>query len=425
MELRSILDILNTKTLRHFLVTSGGTVVNGLLGLLFYIVVARELGPDFYGIFAVAVASIALISDISDLGIDTGLIRFVGKYRQKEKEKALRFIKLGLIVKVTVWLAVLLAGWAIMPWVADAVFLKPELSLPLRFSLIGVGGAMLFSLGTHTIQAYQKFWSWSVVNVSMNGLRLLAVFLMVGVGGLGLESILAVYIVIPFMGFFITLFILPNFLAVRNEKSISRELFHYSKWVALVGIMTATGSRLDTFISARLLTVKDVGIYSAASQITVVIPQLVFALATVVAPKLASFDSDQKAMEYLKKLQLLVFGMFVLGLLVIPVLALLIPQIYGVAYLESITPFVVLFIAQLVFLLSVPSHQAIFYYFSKPSFFTWVGLGQLAITGFLGWFLITAYGITGAALTVLIANIFNFLIPSAWVVYEFYRKLKL
>lgn len=423
MKLTNLLQILKTKTLSHFLVTSGGTAVNGLLGLIFYVVVARELGPETYGVLSVALASIALISDISDLGIDTGLIRFISKYRE-DKEKALKFLKLGLMVKLAVWLVVLVIGWAIMPMIAEAFFLKPGLSLPLQLSLIGVGGAMLFSLGTHAIQAYQKFWSWSIVNVSMNGLRLLAVFLMVVIGGLGLGSVMAVYIAVPFMGFFVTLFILPDFLAVKNAGSVRQELFHYSKWVALVGILTATGSRLDMFISARLLTVKDVGIYSAASQITVVIPQLVFALATVVAPKLASFDSDQKAVEYLKKLQLLVFGMFVLGLLVIPVLALLIPQIYGAAYLESITPFVVLFIAQLVFLLSVPSHQAIFYYFSKPGFFTWIGLGQLVITAVLGWFLISTYGIIGAAVTVLIANLFNFIVPSAWVVYRFSRVLK-
>ena len=126
MELwRIISAIVNTKTLRHFIVTSGGTAVNGFLGLLFYIVVARELGPQVYGVLAIAVASIALISDISDLGIDTGLIRFVGKYRQEDKEKTLKFIKLGLTVKLAVWLVVLLTGWAIMPMIAETVFLKP------------------------------------------------------------------------------------------------------------------------------------------------------------------------------------------------------------------------------------------------------------------------------------------------------------
>lgn len=424
MKIRNLLNILNTKTFRHFTVTSGGTAVNGFLGLLFYIVIARELGPQAYGLLAVAFASIALISDISDLGIDTGLIRFVGKYHSEEKEKTLRFIKLGLMVKLAVWLVVLLIGWAVMPWVADTVFLKPELRFSLQLSIIGVGGAMLFSLGTHVIQAYQKFWSWSIINVSMNGLRLLAVIILAGFGGLGLLPTLITYIAVPFMGFFITLFLLPQFLTVRNSKSVVTELFHYSKWVALVGLLTATGSRLDTFISARLLTVKDVGVYAAASQITVVIPQLVFALATVVAPKLASLDSDQKAVQYLKKLQLLVGGMFLLGLLAIPAFVLLIPQIYGAAYTESITPFVILFVAQLIFLLSVPAHQAIFYYFSKPSFFTWIGLGQLVITAVLGWFLISTYGIMGAAVTVLVANLFNFLVPSLWVVYRFSRVLK-
>ncbi len=415
-------NILNTKTLRHFIITSGGTAVNGFLGLLFYIIVARELGPSTFGILAVVIASIALISDVADLGIDSGLIRFVSKYRGEDK--VLSFIKYGLTVKSLVWLAVLSIGWFIMPFLAETVLLKPELQTPLRYSLIGVGGAMLFSLGTHVVQAYQKFWSWSVLNVSMNGLRLLAIFSLIWIGALGLWPTLIVYIAIPFLGFFITLFLLPNFLTAKVDKQIGREFFQYSKWVALVGVLTATGSRLDTFISARLLSVGDVGIYSAASQITVVIPQLVFALATVVAPKLASLDSDQKAIEYLKKLQLLVFGMFALGLLAIPVLVLLIPQIYGTAYLASITPFVVLFIAQLIFLLSVPSHQAIFYYFSKPSFFTWVGLGQLAITGLLGWFLISTYGITGAALTVLASNIFNFLVPLIFVLYKFNKNSK-
>lgn len=423
MELKSFLGILNTKTFRHFTVTSGGTAVNGLLGLLFYIVVARELGPQVYGVLAVAVASIALISDVADLGIDTGLIRFVSKYRNNEGEKALRFLKLGLVVKTAVWLVVLLLGWFIMPAVARVVFLKPELSLPLQFSLVGVGGAMLFSLGTHAIQAYQKFWAWSFVNISMNGLRILAVFLFVALGSLSLWPVFTIYIAIPFIGFFTTLFLLPNFLTVKNERSVGDELLRYSKWVALVGILTATGSRLDTFLSARLLSVKDVGIYAAANQITVVIPQLVFALATVVAPKLASLDSDHKAISYLKKLQLLTLGMFVLGLLAIPVFALLIPQIYGAAYTESITPFVILFLAQLIFLLSVPAHQAIFYYFSRPSFFTWVGIGQLMITGLLGWFLISSYGIAGAALTVLASNIFNFMVPLAWVIYKFRKNV--
>lgn len=414
-------NIFQTKTFRHFLITSGGTAVNGLLGLIFYIAVARIMGPGIYGVLAVAIASMALVADIADLGVDTGVMRFVSKYHLPEKETALRFIKLGLEIKVMVWLVIFVGGWNIAPFMAEKLFLKPELVSPLRFALFGAGGAMIFSLTTHALQAYQKFWSFSITNISMNGLRLVGVGVLILMSAFTMESVLYTYIAIPFLGFFTTLFLLPNFLAVKREGEIKGEFFHYSKWVGLVGILAATSSRLDTFISARFLSVDNLGIYAAANQITIVVPQIIFALATVVAPKLSGLDSHKKAIAYLKKLQLLTGGLFILGILTLPLASFLIPVVLGQAYLPSVTPFIILFIAQLIFLLALPSHQAIYYYFSNPRFFTWIGIGQILITGLGGWMLISNFGIIGAAITVLISNLFNLIVPGLWVIYRFLK----
>lgn len=411
---------ITSKTINHFLITSGGTVINGLLGLLFYIVIARSLGPSVYGTLAVAIAAITTIADIADLGVDTAIIRFVGK--SANSEIGLKFIKLGLEIKLAVWLIILTLGWILSPQIVQAVFLKPEFVEPFRLTLIGVGGALFFSLTAHAIQAYQKFWAWSLVNIGLNSLRLLAIFILIVFGVLNLQTTLLTYITTPFLGFFICLFLLPNFLLIKEEREVAKKLFHYSKWVAVVGILTATGSRLDTFISARLLTTAEVGIYAAAVQLTIVVPQLVFALATVVAPKLSSLDSHQKAIAYLKKLQLLVSGLFLGGVLLLPLAILIIPLIYGQDYQASIIPFIILYFAQLVFLLSLPAHQAIFYYFSRPRLFTWTALGQLLITLVLGWILISELGIIGAALTVLISNIFNLIVPGIWVIYQFRQR---
>ncbi len=416
-----IKEIVKSKTLSHFLITSGGTAINGFLGLLFYIYVARILGPASYGLLSVAIAFIAMMADLSDLGIDTGIIRFLGKYID-DRERAFRFIKLALEAKILIWLVIIFFGWFASPLIANNIFLKEELTDPLRLSLFGIGGALIYSLVTHVLQAWQKFVSWSLVNISMNALRLLALFLLVYLYQANLEYTLLIYIAIPFIGFFITLILLPNFLKVNNEQTVKTELFHYSKWVAMVGILTAIGTRLDTFLTARFLSNIEVGIYSAANQLTVVIPQLIFALATVVAPKLASLDTKQKAINYLKKLQLLVAGIFVIGLVSIPLLILLIPLLLGDSYQNSIAPFILLFIAQLIFLLSLPAHQAIFYYFAKPKLFTYTALGQLIIVAVLGWILIPQYGVIGAALTILISNTFNFLVPTFWVVYNFSKK---
>lgn len=417
-------EIVKTKTLRHFSITTLGTAINGFLGLLFYIVVARFLGPESFGILAVAIASITVISDIADLGVDTTLLRFVSKYRNDNPDTALKFIKLGLKIKFFVWLLILLLGWILAPQAAQLIFLKPEFTEPIRLSLIGAGGAMIFSLATHAIQAYEKFWVWSFVNIGLNSIRLLAIGALIFLGTLTSLLALWVYIALPFAGFFLALLFLPNFLKIKKESGVSTEFFRYSRWVAVVGILGASAGRLDTFISARLLSAFDVGIYSAAVSLSIVVPQLVFALATVIAPKLSSMDTPQKALSYLKKTQALVTAMFFAGILISPVAFIIIPMIYGPSYSAAVLPFIILLLAQLVFLLALPSHQAVYYYFSKPNIFTFVTFGQLLITAALGWYLISSLGILGASLTVLANNLFGFIVPGVWVLMQFKRSLR-
>lgn len=416
------MNIFKTKTITHSAITFLGTIINGFLGMLFYILVARALGPSEFGILTVAILVLTFVADIAHLGTDTGLIRFVPKYLQQDKSRAFRFMKLGLKVKAVVFLLVLTVGWLVAPLVAENILLKPNMLEPLRLAMIGVGGAMLFSFVTYSVQAMQRYLVWSILNISMNGLRLLAVALFLVISVVNLQSTLIVYITIPFLGFFIGLLYLPNFLKVKNEDEVAEEFFHYNKWVAAFSVLAALSSRLDTFILARLLPEVQVGIYSAANHMTLFVPQLIFALATVVAPKLASFETREKATIYLKKLQLLVAGLVLLGIVALPFISFAIPIIYGSTYQQSAMVFTILFSAQIIFLLSLPAHQAIFYYFSRPSLFVWISLGHIVIIGILGWWLILRLGMTGMAWAVLVGSIFNLVIPSLWVIYQFKKR---
>ncbi len=417
-----ILDILKTKTVIQSSITFTGTAITGILGVLFYILVARFLGPDEFGILMISIATITMLADIANLGTDTGLIRFVGKHYPSDFNKSLQFMKLGLEVKVLVGLSIIIVGWMLVPYISDNFFQKPTLVLPLRLSLFGVFSALLFSFVTHSLQAMQKFISWSLINVFMNGLRLLVILILISQSVLNLDAVLIAYIIMPFLGFLIGSLFLPRFLLVKNETVVADEFFRYNRWIAIFTLMAAVSSRLDTFISGRLLSLEQVGIYSAANQLTSIMPQMIFALATVVAPKLASFNSDLDAIKYLKKLQLFVVGLSVVGLLFIPVGAFLLPLFFGVAYQQSVMPFIILLLAQLIFLISLPAHQAVFYYFAYPKLFVWVALGNLLIIAMLGWVLISTYGMVGAAVTVLIGNIFNLVVPGLWVLLRFSKQ---
>ncbi len=417
-----IKNIVGTATFRQSSLVSSATIINGFLGLAFYITTARFLGPSLFGVLSVGIAITTAISDISDFGINTGIVRFVGKY-SKEPSNANKFLKLSLKIKGIVSFVVLILGFIISPFLATRVFGKTELILPIQIAFIGVGFTLFYGFITSALQAYQKFKEWSVIQIGTNLLRLILILLLFSAGVLGLGNSMLVYILMPLAGFVFGLLLLrERFWEVKGENEKVKELFHFNKWVAAFIFISAISSRLDTFISARLLSSDSLGIYSAATQLTQVVPQIAGALGTVIAPKMAGMTNMEKLISYYKKVQAMSIGLAGLGLLGIPIVSFFIPIIYGSKYEGSVYIFVILYIAMLIFLVSIPIHNAIIYYFSYPKFFLWLSLGHLLIISFAGWNLILRYGVKGAAFAVLLGSIFNFVVPLGWLVFKFKRK---
>jgi len=413
--------ILKAKTLRQSGVTIGGTFGSGFLGMIFYVWVARSLGPADYGRFSVGVAAMTLVAALANVGTDTGLIRFVGKYLQADRKRALGFVRLGFSMKLILWTGVLIVGWLVTPVIARSVLGKSELTWILRISLVGVGGSMLFSCSSAALQGMQKFVAWGTLMVASNLLRLMALGLLMVMGVMGLKSGYWIFVLAPFFGFLGALVLLPNFWSAKIDKGLRREFFNYNKWVAIFTAVMALSTRLDTFLSTRLLTIEEVGIYSVAAILPAFASQINLALATVVAPKLAGMRDKKTALVYVKKLQLFVLGLALVGLVVgIPLGYLLITRVYGSQYVASFAPFIVLLLAQTVFFVAVPVHTSVIYYFSNPRLFVWISTLYLMIIGFGGWFLIGAWGTMGAAVAVLVAQTVNYIIPAVWV----YRKFR-
>ncbi len=414
--LKSISGILKTKTITHSSVTLLGTAINGALGVLFFIFLARVLGPENFGVLSISIVVLTMVADIADLGINTGLINFVSRHHNINNSEAYKFLKLGLTLKLAISVVILLLGFIFAPLAATYIFLKPELTYFLRLSFIGVGGAMLFSFSTNSLQALQKYKSWSILNIFSNALRLLFVVLLSLSLLLNTENSLIAYIIFPYFGFFISLFLLPKkFLTVKNENSVIKEFFHYNKWVALSILIAAVSSRLDSFFVTRFLSIEQTGYYSVGVQLSSILPQFTYAIAAVVAQKIASYQNKKDLLIYLKKLQLLTLGLVLAGVVISPLSFIIFPLVYGSTYTSSIWPFLFLFYAQLIFLLSIPSHQTIFYYFSNPKFFVTISIFILLILIAANLMLVPLFGIIGAALSVLIGAVINFIIPTIYV----------
>lgn len=419
-------SIIKTATFRQSGITFTATLLNGFLGALFYIVIARILGPTQFGLLIVAITTLTLIADIADIGTNTGLIRFVSSNLAANSDKAYRFLKLSLEIKLITWAISFLLIFLLAPFLAVEIFHKEQLILPLRLAAFGTGGALLFTFATSSLQAYQKYFTWSVVNILTNSLRLLLILALGYYLVLNVENSLFIYIILPFFGFFVTLIILPTrkILQANDEFSLSKELFKYNIPVAVFTAISAFSARLDTYLTANLLSTREVGIYGAVNQLVQVMPQLVSALGLVAAPKFASFENNKQMLIYFKKFQFFVSGLVFLGILTIPVSIILIPILFGPQYQQAVVPFIFLFLAMLIFLFSIPLHHSIIFYFARPDVFIWISIGHLIIIGGLGYFLISNFGIIGASITVLFGTTFNFLYPLIWLLIRL-RKEKI
>ncbi len=408
-----------SQTFKHSIISFGGTGITGILGVVFYAFVARTIGPANNGIFAVAVATIALLSSVANIGLDTGLLKFVSEFNVKNPQKAYRVMKLTLEIKMMIWVCLLSVGWLAMPLVVDVLFAKPELVVPLRISLLGVGTTLLSSYATTLYQAYSRFFSWSVINVSSNALRLVIVLLLMSFGLLNANTALLSYSFVLFIVFVVGIVSFPQFLKVKNEFSLFSEFMNFNKWIALFTVIAAVASRIDTYVATHFLSLTDVGIYSVGVSLVSFVTQIVLALASVVAPKLTQ-KSHVEFLVYFKKLQFFVLALAIIGVIVgIPLGSILIPIIYGAAYAPSIMPFSILLVGNALFLVALPIHTSVIYYFAYPRLFVYVTTFRLFLTGTLGFFLIPTLGATGAALSVLIGNISDLTIPAVWV----YRKI--
>lgn len=409
-------NIFSTNTFKQSRITVIGTLLNGALGALFYISIARFLGPYNFGLLIVSITTLTLLADIVDFGTNTGLVRFVSANISTNKDKAMQFLKLSLEVKFLAWILVLILGLFFSPFIAETIFNKKELTDPLRLVMFGVGGALLFSFATAALQSFQKYFTWSLINIFTNLFRLIFILVLFYNQQLTLSSGLVVYLLLPFFGFSLTLLFIPikKILTVRNEFSVAKEFFGYNFWVALFVIVAAISSRIDTFLIARLLAPKEIGLYGAASQLVQVMPQIIGAIGVVIAPKFASFINIKQMLIYFKKLQLMVIILAVVSLLAIPLSFYFIPIAFGAQYKEAIVPFVILFSAMLIFLISLPIHSSIIYYFSKPQLFVGINLGHLLLVTILGYVLIPTFGVIGASITVFVGMVFNLIIPLVW-----------
>ena len=149
---------------RHSAVFFAGTLFTGLAGYLFKIYLARVIGAEALGLYALGMTIIAFLGIFNGLGLSQSAVRFVALYSATGDQNQLR----GFLVRTLTLLLgtnILLAGGVMLagPWVAEHVYHTVDLNHYFwLFSLIMLLGA-LTSYAGQVLQGYKDITRRTVI----------------------------------------------------------------------------------------------------------------------------------------------------------------------------------------------------------------------------------------------------------------------
>ena len=306
-------------------------------GLILFLV--RYLGPDDYGLYALAVGVGGLLVLPADFGVSRSAARFIAERRHDDTEiagvlrHALRLKLLGAGIGAVALIA--LAGPISNAYDADG------LEWPLRVMGLAVAGQSMMMLFTTTFEAlgrnvlgFRLAFSESAIQVAATVTLVLAGAGVVGATagratGYGVAAILGLAITLRAIG--------RRNLRVPSPTGLGiRQIALYAGALLLIDSAFTAFGYIDTILIGAIRDPEAAGLFSAPYQILVVAEYVGMALAAAVAPRLARSEGaepDVRALQMALRV-VLIFQFVLLAPIVVwadPITDLL----FGSDYAES------------------------------------------------------------------------------------------
>jgi O-antigen/teichoic acid export membrane protein len=381
-------------------------ITNRLLRLISTIILARVLAPSDFGLFGIALLTMAALETFSQAGLNAALV-------QKKRDVSLylntawtfQAIRGGLLAIFLFATAPYVAAFFGTPAAKPVLQVIGISTLILGFNNIGV---IYFQkeLEFHKQFAYQFSGTLANVCVAVSLVLLLRNVwaLVFGLLAGNLAQLVMSYFIHPYR---------PR---LRFDQEQFKELFNFGKWVLGSSILTYLVTQGDNIFVGKLLGAAALGFYQLAYQISnIPATEITHVISQVTFPAYSKLQADFRALRgaYLKVLKLTAFLSFpVAGLIFVCA-----PDFTRILLGEKWLPMIPA-IQALVFYGLLRSLGAttgpIFLALGRPRIVTKLQVVQL----FLLFILIYPFTLSGGILGTSLAVVFAGLIPNFFVLYK-------
>lgn len=348
---KSLLSLVYSDTGKDAAIVFLGTLINVIVGGLFFVFAPRFLGPADYGLFSTVIATALMVTSIANFGIDSGILRFA--------KTDPSVIPLAFKTYSILGFTAALIGFFLSPHLAN--FLNyPQISNLLQIAFFGTILLLLSNFFIASLQAKSQFLKASIVSIVSNTARLAILLIGIIFFKINIYFLTALFFAVPVISIIFGMIYLP----INFEKSLNpKNFFKYNSWIASALILSSIP--FDNYYLLKLSGPIETGLYFAPFKILTFVYQFAGNFTRVLSSRFSSFETNQKVIAFAKKSLIFpavsVFGLFFLILISGPVINI----IFGPAYEHSVIIMRILTIGFILFFISTVPSSIILYYFGK------------------------------------------------------------
>jgi O-antigen/teichoic acid export membrane protein len=418
-------DLTKTTTAKHSSIVFGGNLISTGLAVIATLFLARTLGPVNYGTLSIYTSIYTTILGLTDFGLGLTAVKLISSNLKNNPHKSHSYMKIIFYMEVLSGLIVALVGIIFSGLIAKGLG-GEYLLFPVRMAFLAGAFASTGAFVGPFLTSHGKFFKNSALGVSTSIVKTAGVVILFLLTSLTLNNVILFYVILNIGMFLVGVAISPKGFTEKttkneNKKAI-KDIFHFSKWVLLSYFATVIASRLDIFLISRYKGQEQVGIYSAALQLSLLLPLLIGSMTTVLLPLVSKYKKKAEYLSYIKKYFIVATAIIILCIPALIISPYLIKIIFGSKYDSSILIFQILFIAYLPSVLANPISLIVFS-MNKPKSITIINYLQLVLAVILNVLLIPRYGIFGAAISFLVTNISSAIAVLSYTLYSV-KKIK-
>ena len=362
------------------------------IGLITSVIVARILGPEGRGLYAVAAAICAIGVQFGNLGLHASNTYYVAKDRS---------LLPALVGNTLVVSFVFGGGGAFAAWILFSFWpdLAPVNGFLLIITLFWIPFGLAYMLMQNLLLGLQEVRAYNVVELTTKILSMCLIALIIAFNLTSVETVFSAGLVSLFISFVWALCWLKPHLHKIPLPSfpLFKENIQYGLKAYIAAFFAFLVLRIDLLMIKYMLGAEQTGYYSIAATMADMVYMLSVVIGTILFPKLSALSDIRKKWELTKKVS---HGVGCIMLVLVVAAAFLaepvVDFLYGKAFLQAVPAFVWLMPA--ILLLSVNSILMNFFASTgMPSIVVYLPGTAALLNIVLNIYLIPAWGCVGAA----------------------------